>query len=60
MNTKEIFELGYAIPLYTTSSERRVWRFREQEFIVPANSVRLHHLPGVNFDVARVEEVRNA
>ena len=58
LTTEEIYAKGYAIPLYDISTTCRRWRFREEEHELPLDAVPLFELPGVDFQVARIEDVR--
>lgn len=61
MKSQEIFDLGYAVPLYDISTYTRTWRFRDEEFKLPFGSVWPSiELPGLSFKVAKIEDVRRA
>ncbi len=34
-----IFEMGYAVPVFSCLKEFRQWKYRDEEFITPADSV---------------------
>lgn len=60
MTSQEIFSMGYAIPAYDIREQTRTWRFNAEAIELPANAVRLVTIPGVNFYVSPIDEVRKA
>ena len=60
MTSDEIYDAGYAIPMYDIVQSIRHWRFREEEWSLPWNAVPLREIPGVGFYVAKIEDVRAA
>ncbi len=60
VRTQEIFDAGYAIALYNIATDRRIWRYRDEEIELPSNAVLLHSLDGVSYSVAKIEDVRAA
>jgi len=57
LRSSEIFDLGYAIPGYDIRENVRHWRYRDEEYTLPAGAVPLHDI-GVGFKVAKIEDVR--
>lgn len=37
MTSQEIYEAGYAIPVYSVSGNERWWRYKDQVFATPTN-----------------------
>ena len=61
MKTDEIYDAGYAIPMYNILLEFRYWRYRDEEYSIPSGAVwPTVKLPGVMFGVAPIEMVRKA
>jgi len=60
MTSKQIFDAGYAIPAYDIALHVRTWRYREEEYRLPANAVFWQNVPWIDFHVARIEDVRDA
>lgn len=60
LSSKEIYDAGYATPLYNISEKRTYWRYRDEEFVIPANSVTLVDVPWIAFRVAKIDDVRKA
>jgi hypothetical protein len=60
LTSKEIYEGGYAIALYDIATDRKTWRFKEEEWSLPSNAVQLHNIPGMAVPVALVADVRAA
>lgn len=54
-SSADIYAAGYAIPLYTTSTETEIYRHADREFVVPAGSVKRMAYEG--WPVALVTEV---
>ncbi len=55
--SEAIYAAGYAVPSYDVLAYRRFWRYRDEEFNLPANAVYLYDI-GIGFDVGRIEEIR--
>lgn len=61
MKADEIYDLGYAIPAYDIDNNTRIWRFRKETSPrLPVDAVALHKLSGVDFDVAKWSDVKEA
>lgn len=60
MKSKDIFDAGYAVPSYDMLGQYRFWRYRDEEFQLPANAVPLIEIDGLNFYVGRIDVVRKA
>ena len=60
IRAEEIFNAGYAVPMYDIKHGVRHWRFRGEEFTLPARAVPLVEPIGIGFYVARIENVRKA
>jgi hypothetical protein len=60
MTSAEIFDAGYAIPGYDIRTDVRHWIYREERFDVPKEAVPLREIHGVQFKVARIDDVRKA
>lgn len=60
INSEDIFSQGFAIPGYDVYTNTRTWRFRGEDFKLPANAVRLYDYPGVSFQVGKIEDIRKA
>lgn len=59
MKSEDIFRAGYAIPLYDITSEHVTCRFWDEDIRIPRVYVNAHRIPGVNFDLFRIEDVRS-
>ena len=60
MTSKQIFDAGWAIPLYDLALNLRTWRYRDEEYRLPADAVYCQNVIGVWCNVARIEDVRAA
>lgn len=60
LTSKDIFDMGYAVPSYNICEYTRYWRFREETFKLPANAVSLIDFPPWKCFVAKIEDVRAA
>lgn len=60
MTSKEIYDAGYAVPLYDIAVGVQHFQFREERFMnIPVGAIPMHDVPGVNFKLARIEDLRN-
>ena len=57
--SEAIYAAGYAVPSYDILAYRRFWRYRDEEFNLPANAVYLYDI-GIGFDVGRIDDIRTA
>lgn len=55
-----IYRAGYAMLVYNTATDKRTWRFRGEEFTLPAGKVKEHRHKSLDVVLADIEEVRNA
>ena len=60
LTSEALYAAGYALPLYGIDQERQHWGYRDETFVLPADAVQRHELPGLDFRVARIEDVRRA
>lgn len=60
MGSADLYDLGYAVPLYGIDAEKRTWRWRDEEYTIPMDAVMTLWLTGVRFPVALIEDVRRA
>lgn len=59
MSIGELYDAGYAIPLYSIETDVQHWQYREEKYQT-TSPVRTHYLLGVDFGVAKIEDVRRA
>jgi hypothetical protein len=58
MDSKTIYEAGYAIPTYDCMGQYRYWKYQDRDMVVAPNSIRLYDVPGCDFLLGRIEDVR--
>lgn len=57
MTSQELFDQGYAIPVFNFNGNRSSWRHGDQVINLPTGAVQLHQVGGFDFRVARWSDV---
>lgn len=59
MNSAEIYDSGHALMIYHPDANKRVWRYRDEQFELPSGAVEEISHPEL-YTLARIEDVRKA
>ena len=58
-NSERIYRSGYALMVYHPSSERRTWKYRDEEYTLEAGDVPEVEHRALKVRLAKIEDVRN-